>query len=170
MNLFFRMFLIGWLARRRPPLTPVEESRVWFRVLPNDLDVFGHMNNSRYLAIMDLGRLDLITRMGLSRFMLTRRWMPLVAASRLRHRRSLNLLQRYELVTRMVYWDDKWFYLEQRFERAGELHAVGWIKGLIRGPQGNIATAEVLTAVGYRGARPDMPRSLALWLDLEQAK
>mgnify|MGYP003290859366 CR=1 FL=1 len=36
----------------------LDDSRVCFRVLPNDCDVNLHMNNGRYWTIMDLGRAD----------------------------------------------------------------------------------------------------------------
>ena len=32
------------------------------RVWPNDLDTNAHMNNGRYLTLMDLGRFDLMTQ------------------------------------------------------------------------------------------------------------
>ena len=32
------------------------------RVLPNDLDLLWHMNNGRYLSLMDQGRVDLMVR------------------------------------------------------------------------------------------------------------
>ena len=35
------------------------------RVWPNDLDTNAHMNNGRYLTLMDLGRFDLMTQCGL---------------------------------------------------------------------------------------------------------
>jgi Thioesterase-like superfamily len=34
-------------------------------VTPADLDLFGHMNNSRYLMLMDFARIDYLARMGL---------------------------------------------------------------------------------------------------------
>jgi len=37
-----------------------EESRVGFRVLPTGCDVNLHMNNGRYLAFMDQGRLHYV--------------------------------------------------------------------------------------------------------------
>lgn len=170
MNLILRMLRVLIGAVRRGGLQPLDESVVTFRVLPNDLDVFWHMNNGRYPSIMDLGRLDLITRVGLTRFMFTHRWFPLVAASNLRFRRPLKPFQKYQLKTRIAYWDDKWFYLEQRFIRRGELIAVGWIKALMRGPKGNVDTKTIFSAIGFEPNRPAMPETVAHWLALEQSK
>ena len=44
------------------------------RVLPNDLDTNLHLNNGRYLTLMDLGRVDLMLRMGVMGELRRRRW------------------------------------------------------------------------------------------------
>ncbi len=46
-------------------MLPEQTSVLTLRVLPNDLDPSLHMNNGRYLAIMDLGRIDLLIRSGI---------------------------------------------------------------------------------------------------------
>ena len=43
----------------RSRLRPTDASTVHFLVWPNDLDMNRHMNNGRYLTLMDLGRFDL---------------------------------------------------------------------------------------------------------------
>jgi acyl-CoA thioesterase FadM len=110
------------------------------------------MNNGRYLTIMDLGRLDLMFRTGLGRVILKRRWRPMVGTAVIRYRRGLAPFERYELKTRIASWDDKWFWLEQRFERSGEVVAVGVLKGLFRDRTGNVATADVLDRLGVTEA------------------
>ncbi|HEX8430337.1 MAG TPA: thioesterase family protein, partial [Longimicrobium sp.] len=67
MNLVLRLFYVALAALRRPRLRPLDLSVVTFRVFPNDLDVNFHMNNGRYLTLMDLGRLDLLLRLGILR-------------------------------------------------------------------------------------------------------
>src|SRR4051812_35281882 len=102
-----RMLRIIATARGRGRLAVHGESVLRFRVMPGDLDINLHMNNGRYLSIMDLGRLDIILRSGIHRPMLRRRWTPLVGSETIRFRRSLTLFQRYELHSRLVGWDDK---------------------------------------------------------------
>jgi hypothetical protein len=68
MNLWFRLLHLLLCSLFRPKLeAPFGVSRLQFRVLPNDLDSNLHMTNGRYWNIFDLGRLDLILRMGLGR-------------------------------------------------------------------------------------------------------
>ncbi len=143
-------------------LAPLGESVVRFRVWPNDLDTNLHMNNGRYLTIMDLGRLDLMFRTGLGRVIVKRRWRPMVGTAVIRFRRALAPFERYDLKTRIVSWDEKWFWLEQRFERGGELVATGAIKGLFRNSGGNVSTAEVLASLGVTEA-PQIPDWILAW-------
>ena len=53
------------------------ESVRTFRVWPNDVDV-RKITNDRFIALMDLGRMDIAFRVGLFRTMLRRHWAPLV--------------------------------------------------------------------------------------------
>ncbi|HEX6059942.1 MAG TPA: thioesterase family protein [Gemmatimonadaceae bacterium] len=169
MNLLLRLLatLIG--ARRRSPLGPLDESVMTLRVLPTDVDANLHMNNGRYLSIMDLGRFDLTVRNGLLRATLRRGWRPVVGSVVIRYRRSLDPLQRYELRTRAVCWDEKWIYLEQRFERGGEVAAIGLVKALFVGKSGSVPTRDVFATVGFMGDSPPMPESVELWRRSEAA-
>ena len=125
MNLLLRLIRVLLTAVCRPPLGILDESVVTFRVWPTDLDLNGHMNNGRYLTLMDLGRIDLMARSGLARVALRRGWRPVVGSATIRFHRALKLFHRYELKTRVVGWDAKWFYIEQRFEREGAVAAFG---------------------------------------------
>ncbi|MFZ5876302.1 MAG: thioesterase family protein [Nitrospirota bacterium] len=168
MNLFVRMIRVLVAAVFGARLAPLDESAVRFRVWPNDLDINLHMNNGRYLTIMDLGRLDLMLRAGLGRAIVTRGWRPMVGTAVIRYRRGLAAFERCTLKTRIVSWDDKWFWLEQRFERDGDVVAVGVIKGLFRAPGGNVSTAEVLALLGVTDS-PRTPEGILPWQRAEAA-
>ena len=79
MNLVFRLWWLRLRARRRGPLSVWDVARTPFRVLPTDLDLLFHMNNGKYLSILDLGRLDLLLRSGLWQALTERGWYPVVA-------------------------------------------------------------------------------------------
>lgn len=152
----------------RPRLRPLDESVVAFRVWPNDLDVNLHMNNGRYLTLMDLGRLDLIVRIGVLGTLRRRRWSPVIGSLKIRYRRSLLPFQRYTIRTRLLCWDDRWFFLEQRFERRGELVSIALVKGLFLGPEGRVPTQAIVDASGYRIDSPPAPEAVAAWQDAER--
>ncbi|HEY4484719.1 MAG TPA: thioesterase family protein [Nitrospiria bacterium] len=169
MNLYLRFAIVLLTALVRRALGLLDESVLTFRVWPNDLDVNGHMNNGRYLTIMDLGRVDLMLRAGLGRMALKRRWSPRVGSAAIRFRRALNPFQAYQLKSRILCWDEKWFFIEQRFERHGEMIATGMVKGLLRGRNGNIPTAEVLESLKIAISSPGMPSAIRAWLRSEAA-
>ena len=122
MNLYLRMIKVmvsAWFGR---PLEPLDTSIVTMRVWPNDLDLNMHMNNGRFLTLMDLGRGDLITRGGFLRIALKRGWFPVVGAQIISFYRPLNAFQKFDLKTKIVGWDDDWIFLEQEFWRNGRGH------------------------------------------------
>lgn len=156
MNLWLRLILVLISRFFRKPLQVIEESVLSFFVCPNDLDIYGHMNNGRYLTLMDLGRIDLIMRSPLGKLAADRGWNPLVASSHMTFRKPLTLLEAYHLRTKILGWDEKWFFIEQRFESHHRTIATGYIKGLFRGPEGNVPPEKALKLTGFSGASPDI--------------
>ncbi len=166
MVLLFRTLCKGLTLRFRSPLEALGSSVLAFRVWPNDLDVNVHMNNGRFLSVMDLGRFDLTFRTGLGKAMLRNRWQPLVGGVTIRYRRSLDPFEAYELHTRLLGWDAKWFFLEQRFmKRGGVLAAEGVVRALFRGREGNVPVAEVLRQMGYAGPDLEAPEAIRQWAE-----
>lgn len=165
MTLLARLLWKGLTLKGRRPLEPLGTSALRFRVWPNDLDVNLHMNNGRFLSVMDLGRFDLVFRTGLGGAMVRNRWKPLVGGLTMRYRRSLGPFASYELHTRLLGWDAKWFFMEQRFLQAGELAAEGVVRALFRGREGNVPTAEVLRPLGYGEPSPALPEAVRRWAE-----
>jgi Thioesterase-like superfamily len=82
MNLWLRLLRLLVASFFRARLDPTRDaSQLAFRVWPHDLDLSFHMNNGRYLTIMDLGRADLMLRSGLWRAILRHGWAPVVSAA-----------------------------------------------------------------------------------------
>ncbi|XP_029107512.1 protein THEM6-like isoform X2 [Scleropages formosus] len=105
--------LRAWL--QGPVWDVLAEQSMLGRVLPHDMDYLGHMNNGRYLRECDFARFALYTRNGLFKATRALGGNMVVGASTIRYRRSLGLGEAFELRSRIVAWDDKSFYLEQRF-------------------------------------------------------
>jgi len=169
--MLFRLLaaLVGALFR--PRVGFLDECTIALHVWPSDIDSNLHMNNSRYLLAMDVGRWDLAWRTGFWRELLRRRWYPVLGSATLRFRRPLDPFQKYRLVTRLVAWDEKWCFLEQRFERGGHVHAVGRVKALFRGPEGQVPSAALLAAAGYPDAPArQLPEAIRLWQEAEAAE
>jgi acyl-CoA thioesterase FadM len=170
MNLYLRLIRILVAALlRRGNIAPLETAELTFRVLPNDLDPNWHVNNGRYLTVMDLGRIDLTLRMGFLHLVFQRGWMPVLGGAMIRYQRPLKLFQRYTLRTRLLAWDEKWLYLEQEFLSEGKRVALAVVKGLIRGKEGSIPTAQVMHAVGFDLPSPEFPEHLRHWIAADTA-
>ena len=160
MNLFFRLF-IEWLGSlRRPRLGVLDTSAVTLRVWPGDLDLWGHVNNGVYLSLADLGRFDLMVRCGLFGLARKNKWALVQGAATVVFRKPLTLFQQYTLLTRVMSWDEKWIYLESRFERGGALIALIIVRALARSSSGNIATSEVISGLGTTVASPQLAPQL----------
>lgn len=134
MNLWFRLLLFLLTSRWRRRLDPpFAVSHLRFRVWPTDLDTNLHMNNGRYLTVMDIGRLDLVVRSGLWRAVVKHRWMPVVSTAATRFRRELKLFEPFRLETRLSYWQDSVIVIEHRFRfvqgnRKGAIAATALMK------------------------------------------
>jgi acyl-CoA thioesterase FadM len=168
MNLIFRMIRVLLMARHRSRVHPLDETSLSFRVWPSDLDVLMHMNNGRYLTLMDLGRADAIIRSGVRALLQQRDWYPVVASETIRFRESLPAFAQFELRSRTLGWDDKSFYLRQLFLRRGRVIAIGIVRiRFLRRSGGTLPAAEVASAILPGVASPVLPEYIAMWRSAE---
>jgi len=168
-NLYLRLLrslLRGWLA---PPISPFAVAESQFRVWLNDIDAFGHMNNGRYMQIMDAARVEWMVRCGVAAVMWRHRWGAIVGGGMMRYRHSLHVVQRYRVRTRLVFWDRRWFFLEHAFLDASDrCVAVGITRAALRDSGGWVDTARVVAAVQPDAEPPPQPAFLADWLAAEE--
>ncbi|MET0281651.1 MAG: acyl-CoA thioesterase [Steroidobacteraceae bacterium] len=169
MNRWLRLLWFALTVRRRAVVGPLGPCRTPFRVWPSDLDVFRHMNNGIYLTIMDIARLDLLTRSGLWTKLRALGWYPVVVAQTAQFRRSLNLFERFEIETRVLGWDDKAIVLEQQFWRGGEAIAHALVRArILKAAGGQVTPQELALAAGYDPQSPPLSGYAASW-NAEQA-
>jgi acyl-CoA thioesterase FadM len=156
--------------RPLPQLGVLGEDRLTMRVLPNDIDINLHLNNARYLSQMDYARTHLLARTGLLEHIVRSRWQPLVGAVWITYRRSLPLFAKFEIASRLICWDDRWFYLEQTFTGRKGLCAVGWVKGVLRDSNGNVDPQLVIDEVAPGLPSPPMPEAFTTWNELTKER
>lgn len=181
MNLYIRFFWV-WICTyfKEKIQSVLAESELCFTVLPNDLDLNIHMNNGRYLSVMDLGRMDLIIRNGLYKEMLRQNSIPVLASVQMRYRIALKPFQRYKLKTSVIYWDEKWIYMRQDFiilkgKKAGAVAASGLLKGSFYNnkTRQTVPTQQLLSFFkdedGNIPQPPSRPKVIDNWHDLENA-
>lgn len=64
MNLYLRLLWTWLRALGKAPIRIGDTIELQLRVWPNDLDINGHMNNGRYMTIIDLALIEYFTRAG----------------------------------------------------------------------------------------------------------
>jgi acyl-CoA thioesterase FadM len=169
LNLIFRLLRVFITALFKPRIGLLESSTVSFRVLPTDLDLNMHMTNARYLSVMDLGRTDLLIRAGMLGLVRRKRWLPVVGSIDIRFRHSLHPFQRFSLKSRLLCWDEKWLYMEQRIESDRGVHSIAVLRGLFRGRGGSVPSQVLLEEMGQRGESPPFPTQVLCLLAWEEA-
>ena len=130
----------------------LDESVLNLRVLPNDIDV-KKITNDRFLALMDLGRMDIVFRTGLLKLMFKNKWVPVATCDTIRFRYPLKVFQKYQLRTRLVFFDDKAGYFKQVFERKGRVVATGYVCATFLGPEGPISPDDIFAGIGQSSER-----------------
>src|SRR5258706_9415780 len=119
---------------------------------------------------MDLGRVHMVAQIGLMGVIFRNRWMPVLAAAEINFIRQLAPFQKFDLVTRLVTWDEKYAYMEQRFESNGVLCAHAFVKGLFLDKGHRVNNADVVAELGYTGEPPPCPDELRIWAELGSVK
>lgn len=166
MNLYLRLawMLLTAPFRRGASLWSPHETA--FRVWPTDLDLLGHMNNGKFLTIMDLARLDLMLRSGTWKRLTDRGWYPVVAGQTITYRRSLNPFERFRVRTRVLGTDDRFVYLEQAFlvgrDDAVAAHAVVRAR-FLRRSGGGVDIDDLYDLTGRPEHEPELPAWVAAW-------
>lgn len=161
MNLYFRLLALRLRNRRRRALSVWETSRTPMRVAPTDLDLLRHVNNGKYLTMLDVGRMDLLTRSGLWAQVVQRGWYPVVAGQSITYRRSLTLGQAFDLYTRILGYQDRWVYVEQTFVRGNDVYARAIVRSRFLKKSGGSVDNDELRAL--TGEVPD-DREIASWI------
>ncbi|VVC28250.1 HotDog domain [Cinara cedri] len=137
--------------------------------LTTDLDVYlSHMNNARYLREIDLARIEFVLRTGMWHELRRHDALIFTIASNVRYRKFVRTFSRYEIRTRIVYWDDVSLFFEHRFVSKAD----GFVRAIVYNRQRvvNYSANELMrTLVGTKtvdGAiqRPECPIEIHHWI------
>jgi acyl-CoA thioesterase FadM len=165
MHMLFRN-LIALFARGRRPASINDVASLNLRVWPSDLDLLRHMNNGVYLSIMDLGRIDLLERLGVATALRAGGIYPVIVSETVTFRRSLELWQKYTLETRFLGSDAKATYLEQRFVVGGEIYARAVVRArFLRRSGGTVSPVELAEEAGIDLTTAPLPQWIERWTE-----
>ncbi len=151
-------------ARRGRRLAPTDVGRVTLTTMPTDLDLLRHMNNGRYLSLMDLGRWDLLIRTGLAGAMRRHGWYAVVSSETISFRKSLHPWQRFTLESRLLGHDEKAVYMEHRCVVDGEIYARAVVRArMMKRSGGTLSHDELFGAIGRPEGIPDVEPWVHEW-------
>ncbi len=145
----------GLIAASRVEL--LATTRVALRVWPNDLDLNLHVNNGRYLALADIGRIHWFVRTGVLGVARQQGAFPVVGDAIAKFRRDLKAFQAFEIHTRLIGWDRRWGFIEHRFVRNDRVIGVVAIRGIFKGPDGPLDPGVFLAGLAHAAPSPELP-------------
>ena len=154
---WLRLIRVGVGLIGAPRVDMFATTRVALRVWPNDLDMNLHVNNGRYLALADIGRLHWFALSGALGVARRQRAFPVVGDALAKFRRDLKVFQSFEVHTRLIGWDSKWGYIEHRFVRRGRVVGMVVIRGLFKEPRGPIDPGVLLAGLAHSAPSPPLP-------------
>ncbi len=150
--------------RKAAPLPPfgvhVSHHICW----PWDLDPWIELNNGRTLTLYDLGRVPLVMRLGFFRALKQKGWGITVAGNTTRYRRRIKAFERFEMRTRLIGWDKRFFYMEQTMWKGGDCANHLLVRSALVGPEGIVDPSEAAAAMGMPPDSPPLPDWVEAWI------
>ncbi|XP_066599770.1 protein THEM6 [Prorops nasuta] len=166
-NYFLRIiFTVGWGRIFEKKKRIFDTTTIYGICTTQDVDmVFKHMNNARYLRELDFGRFHYYDRSGIYDAVSKRGGGAVQGASSVRYRRALPLFTPYKVTTKMLYWDDRNFYLEHEFISLSDnfIRAVILSKQTVTGLK--VPMSEIIAEVDPEARRPEPNKDLQLWME-----
>jgi acyl-CoA thioesterase FadM len=155
---WLRLIRVGSSLIGKSKVDLLATTRIYLRVWPNDLDFNLHVNNGRYLALADIGRMHWFVRTGILGVARQQKAFPVIADAIAKFRHDLKAFQTFEIHTRLIGWDRKWGYIEHRFVRLERVIGVVAIRGVFKGPAGPVDPEVLLAGVAHTGSPPQLPQ------------
>lgn len=163
-----------FVGSKGPRLGFSDVSRSTFRVWPTDVDILRHMNNGKYLSIMDVARFDLIQCNGVLALFEREAWYPVVVGQTISYRKSLNPWKKFEIESKILGFDDQAVYMEQRFVRRAphgsaieglpDLYARAIVRArILRRSGGVVPVAEIIEKSGASPEALVVPADVLAW-------
>lgn len=169
MNLIWRFIWAVLFSKYNRPANFKDETSTTFRVLPTDVDLLFHMNNGRYFSFMDLGRINFMIRCGFFKQLREHKIYPVIASEMMRFKKSIGIWKQFSLSTKLLGWDEKFFYLLQQFKNENDdIYAFGLVKACFLTKGKLLTTSDVLNIIDISENSPTLPDWVKTWVDADK--
>lgn len=159
------------LRRKKPPTHGLFDTvSMEFRVRLFDIDMNMHLNNAKYLKYMDRCRLEHAVSTGLLDKLIQARCNAVVANTEIAYVRELRPYQQFTIETRILGWDDKYVYFDQRFISQGKLHTHALIRVVHLYGGKAISPQAMQEITGLNMQSPALPEYVEQWKKLLLSK
>ncbi|MDY6941736.1 MAG: acyl-CoA thioesterase [Pseudomonadota bacterium] len=138
------LYHLGRESFRPRPHVLTEELRLSMRVMPWDCDANLHINNGRYLTLMDLGRMQLFVRHGLLRRFMGRGWGVVAASVHVVYHRPINLFKAFQMGTRVAAATDKFMTIEHAMYSGERMCTLAHVNVAFTDKRGIVPSVEVI--------------------------
>lgn len=156
--------------RNAPDLTALGEHVSHHRCWPQDIDIFMEMNNGRVLTIYDLGRSVLAKRVGLLGTLRRNNWGLTVAGSSVMYRKRIRPFVRFEMRSRALGWDDKFFYLNQSIWIGDTCASEALFRTALTDRNGIVPPERAFADIGFEADTPTLPEWVQNWIAAEKTR
>ncbi len=157
-------------ARFQSKLEIDETSTLSYRAGVTDIDVFGELNNARQLVYFELGRWEYSQRVGFISQMRKRGWGLVVGGTSIRYRRRVPLFSKFDVTTRMLCHDSRWFYFLHEIHRNSEICTSSLMKAGVTSKDGLVPATEVTAVMGRPDWGPEIPAWVNAWIEAESER
>lgn len=176
MKLYFRMLILLLKLRRLGKLSSKDNVEFNSRVWPTDLDLNGHMTNTRYVSLFDLSIIQLFSQMGFMSSLTQMKWKPMINARNISFLKELSPFESFKVSSKIICWDRSFVYIEHRIRnKQSKTSAVCYSRGLFLAKKGLISFKDVLAhanelqqgptdiAAMTQNGSPEMPEHIKHW-------
>lgn len=156
MNMLLRFLIMISLLKRELKLTPkhakLSQSELQvpvtqrYRILPQDMGWRNHLPNYRYLSFIELNITNWLISSCHKKGIKTLRWV--LAMQEVVYLKPVSFLDKLEVKSHLLGWDDKYLYFQHQFFVKHQLRAVGLSKIILSDAKGKCPPSDLdLTAV-----------------------
>ncbi|XP_072940497.1 protein THEM6-like [Epargyreus clarus] len=126
-----------------------------------DIDIMlRHMNNARFVRDLDFARFHFYDRTGIYERIKAVNGHALQGASSIRYRRTIPMFSAYKIETKLVYWEDKTLFIEQKFITLND----GFVRAIVLSRQ-NLLETDVSALLDNADDKPECPEEIKHWLE-----
>ena len=141
--------VLGNLFRKQEVFDIDKEYHFHFRPGFGDIDVYPEVNNGRHFVFCDLARYDIAFRIGLFKYVRKNKYAFVIGGSTMRYRKRLAPFRKATVRSKIVGFDEKFYYFQQTIEHKGEVKSSALIRAGIRFKGGSAPPGEIMRDLGY---------------------